>query len=479
MIKDFFDIWMSTFEMATRGAAYGAAKANYLSKNAPGIDVNNVPAEIETAAREFATTYAKRLSNFEERGLHGDAVGAWFMFFKPSAVGILRAFESMSATLQRKGVAESNLPEYIRGNPEALKQWSDNFDERRKMANGMAVMGIGLGYAVWHMAALMGGDDEDNSIRQDDPARWTRYARFDLSLMPGFKDGDVLQIPWGFGPGGFAAVGAQLAAYSGADKNSMGDMLANMWNITLDSFMPFPFSRMSIREKPINWILDTASPSAVRPIIEYAMNTNAFGQNIYNPYYSKYGSAYGGSDNMPQLYKDFSIWLAESTKGDIDWSPSTLAFFANNYGDAVFRFSHDMYGLQLTMRGQKEFDAKRDTVFFDSFLSKASDIEQREYSEAVKKIENENRRLSLFKETNPMVYNQVVAENPAIIATIEHYNKMKSKLNKLNQRGNEIRKMQGLSPKQKRDLLEHIKSQQLMYKRSIAHMVEAGLYSED
>ena len=25
-IKDYFDIWMSTFEMATRGAAYGAAK---------------------------------------------------------------------------------------------------------------------------------------------------------------------------------------------------------------------------------------------------------------------------------------------------------------------------------------------------------------------------------------------------------------------------------------------------------------------
>jgi hypothetical protein len=232
-------------------------------------------------------------------------------------------------------------------------------------------------------------------------------------------------------------------------------------------------------EKTVNWALDTASPSAIRPIIEYAMNTNAFGQNIYNPFYSKYGSAYGGSDNMPQLYKDFSIWLAESTKGEIDWSPSTLAFFANNYGDAVFRLSHDMYGLQLTMRGQKEFDAKRDTVFFDSFLSKASDIEQREYSDAVKKIENENRRLSLFKDTNPMVYNEVIAENPAILATIEQYNKMKSALNKLNQRGNEIRKMQGLSPKQRKDLLEQIKTQQLMYKRSIARMIEMGLYSED
>ena len=51
----------------------------------------------------------------------------------------------MRASLQRKAVAQSNLPEYIKGNPEALKKWSDNFDQRRKMANGMAVMGIGVG----------------------------------------------------------------------------------------------------------------------------------------------------------------------------------------------------------------------------------------------------------------------------------------------------------------------------------------------
>ena len=226
-------------------------------------------------------------------------------------------------------------------------------------------------------------------------------------------------------------------------------------------------------------MLDTASPSAIRPIIEYAMNTNAFGQNIYNPFYSKYGSAYGGSDNMPQLYKDFSIWLAESTNGEIDWSPSTLGFFANNYADAVFRVSHDLYGLQLTARGQKEFEAKRDTIFFDSFLSKTSNIEQREYSDAVKRIENENRKLMLFKDTNVEKYIEVVSENPAVIATIDQYNKMKAQLNKVNDRANQIRKMQGYSPKQKKQMLEHLKMQQLMYKRSIARMVELGLGSED
>jgi len=478
-IKDYFDIWMSTFEMATRAAAYGVAKSNYLSKNAPGIDPSKVSQQVETAARQSAATYAKRLSNFEERGISGDALGAWFMFFKPSSVGIVRAFETLSASLQRKEVAQSNLPDYIKGNPEALKNWSDNFDQRRKMANGMAVTGIGVGFAVWHMSALLAGDDEDNKTRQDDPARWTRYARLDLSMMPGFREGDVLQIPWGFGPGGFAAIGAQLAAFGGADKMDMMDMVGNTINIALDSFMPLPFSRMNPIDDPLKWLLDTASPSAVRPVVEYAMNTNAFGQNIYNPFYSKYGSAYGGSDNMPQLYKDFSISLAEATNGAIDWSPSTIAFFSNNYADAVGRFAHDLYGIQLTIRGQKDFDFKRDTILFDSFISKYSDIEQRMYTDAVKEVEDINRKLKLFEQTNPSKYAEVITEFPAAIPLIDAFNQMRSELNKLNQQANQIRKMPGLNAKERAAMLKPLKELQLMHKKAIANMVEQGLQSRD
>jgi len=479
-VKDFFDIWMSTFELTTRAAAYQTYKQNYLSQNAAGLKANQVPANVEKAAIERAVVYAKRLSNFEERGLHGDMIGAWFMFFRPSAVGIVRAFESLSAALQRKDVAQSNLPDFIKGNPEALAEWSANFDKRRSGAMGMMAAGVGMGYAVWHMSALLAGDDEDNPTREDDPARWTRFARFDLSSLPGFKEGDVLQIPWGFGPGGFAAVGAQLAAYGGANKTSMGDTFANMLNITLDSFMPLPFSRMSIIEHPTKWFIDTIMPSIARPTIEYAMNTNAFGQNIYNPVQNrKYGAAYGGSDNVADLYKDISIFLAEATNGSIDWSPNTISFFANNYFDAVGRFAHDMYGLQLTLKGNKDFDAKRDLVLFDSFLSKYSTQAQRDYSEAVQEIDELNRKLTLFKDTNIRKYTEVLSEYPAGPVVIKQFNKMKADLDKLNKQANDIRRMPGLTAKERANLLEPVKNLQLMYKASIARMVELGLESDD
>ena len=479
-IKDFFDIWMSTFELTTRAAAYQTYKQNYLTQNAAGKTGNQIPAEVNKAAIERAVVYAKRLSNFEERGIKGDAMGAWFMFFKPSAVGIVRAFESMSAALQRKDVAESNLPDYIKGNPEALANWSANFDKRRQAALGMMAAGVGAGYAIWHMSALLAGDDEENPTREDDPARWTRFARFDLSGLPGFKKGDVLQIPWGFGPGGFAAIGAQLAAYGGADKFSMQEMIANTLNITLDSFMPLPFSRMSPIENPMAWIIDTAMPSVGRPAVEYAMNMNAFGQNIYNPLQTrKYGAAYGGSDNVADLYKDISIFLAEATNGGIDWSPNTIAFFANNYGDAIGRIAHDVYGIQLFLRGNKDFDAKRDLIFFDSFLSKYSDIEQRQYSDTVKKVDELNRKLTLFKDTNPVKYLELLSKYPAGPAVIDQYNKMKADLDELNKEANQIRKMPGLTPKERAERLTPIKELQLLYKRSISAQIDIGLQSGD
>jgi hypothetical protein len=48
----------------------------------------------EEAARIKATSYAKQLANFEEVGEWGKAMGAAFMFFRPSATGAVRAIRS-------------------------------------------------------------------------------------------------------------------------------------------------------------------------------------------------------------------------------------------------------------------------------------------------------------------------------------------------------------------------------------------------
>ena len=62
---------------------------------------------------------------------------------------------------------------------------------------------------------------------------------------------------------------------------------------------------------------------------------------------------------------------------------------------------------------------------------------------------------------------------------MNQYNKMKSDLDELNKQANQIRKMPGLTAKQRADRLQPIKELQLLYKRTIAAQVELGLESGD
>ena len=477
-IKTFFDTYMATFELSTRVAAFSIIKDNYIAKNAPGKTGNSVPENVRRAAVEEATVYAKRLSNFEEIGEMGRTAGAFFMYFRPSAVGATRALESIAPALRNKAEVRATLPEYIRRSPERLAAWSADFDRRRSAGQGMIMGGLGFGMAMYYLSAMLapGDDDEgENKILNDDLARWTRYARFDLSALTGNKK-DVIQIPWGFGLGGIPAIGAQMAGLISSNENTPASIFGNVIGITLDSFLPLPISRMDPTEHPMTFIMDSVFPTAARPMFEFMINKNAFGQGIYNELATKrFGSAYQAGDNVPQMYKDASIALAELTDGAVDWSPNIMHFFGNNYIDGVTKISQNLYGMQLALRGQKEFTPKGDLLLLDSFFSKYSDLDQRAYSRTVTDIENLESKINLFKDTNPYEYNDILAKNPFAPTVIDYYNGMKSTLNDLNKQANIIRKQPGLNAKERSLRLEGIKDLQLVYKRNITAQIQMAL----
>ena len=477
-IKTFFDTYMATFELSTRVAAFSIIKDNYIAKNAPGKTGNSVPENVRRAAVEEATVYAKRLSNFEEIGEMGRTAGAFFMYFRPSAVGATRALESIAPALRNKAEVQATLPEYIRRSPERLAAWSADFDRRRSAGQGMIMGGLGFGMAMYYLSAMLapGDDDEgENKILNDDLARWTRYARFDLSALTGNKK-DVIQIPWGFGLGGIPAIGAQMAGLISSNENTPASIFGNVIGITLDSFLPLPISRIDPTKHPMIFIMDSVVPTAARPMFEFMINKNAFGQGIYNELATKrFGSAYQAGDNVPQMYKDASIALAELTDGAVDWSPNIMHFFGNNYIDGVTKISQNLYGMQLALRGQKEFTPKGDLLLLDSFFSKYSDLDQRAYSRTVTDIENLEAKINLFKDTNPYEYNNILAKNPFAPTVIDYYNGMKSTLNDLNKQANIIRKQPGLNAKERSLRLEGIKDLQLVYKRNITAQIQMAL----
>lgn len=469
-IDKLFDGWVYTFELAARASAYSIAKKDAESRGAT-----------PEAAKQIGTVYAKQLANFEEVGEWGKGLGAMFVFFRPSATGAVRAFESLGPMLRTWESVQKSLPETITKNPQALAEYEANWRKQSRAASGVVISLLGAGATLYLMAAGLADDDDEgrNKIINDDLSRWTRVMRFDIGQGPNGEE-RVIQIPWGFGLGGFAATGAQIAGAMSSKSNSLASVFGNLINIGIDSFIPIPVSRINPTDNFAAFAIDSITPSAVRPFLEYTMNMNSLGQEIYNNRQSRFGDAYTGGDNIPDMYKDASRLLADITNGGIDWSPNTMYFFANNYADGLTRVAQNGYGIGLAVTGQKDFDPKRDLIIFESFLSNKSNVDSRQYGKVEEDVLQKQKIINMFRESNPEKYIDYIMEHPYDEAMIATFNKMAGgDLKKLREDANIIRRMPGLTPKDRAQMLEMNKFTQNLLKSSIVSSIEMFKDLED
>ena len=248
-------------------------------------------------------------------------------------------------------------------------------------------------------------------------------------------------------------------------------------NIGLDSFVPLPVSRINMVDHPAAFVVDSLMPSVARPFVEYTMNMNAFGQEIYNNRNSRYGDAYTGGDSIPELYKDVARGMVDNFGVDI--SPNVLYFFANNYFDGMTRLAQNSYGLEQTLTGQKDFDLKRDAIFLESFLSTKSNVDQREYSRMEEAVRKKERMLNMFK-TNPEKYAEYIIEHPYDKMIVDMYNRqINGSLKRLREQANQYRRMPGLSPKERNALLQPNREMQNLTKRMVTYQINTMLDIED
>jgi hypothetical protein len=468
-----FDAWLDMFEMSTRVAAYRVIRAEYEKS------MGKEDADIEAVA------YAKNLANFEKMGLKGKEIGAAYMFFRPAATGAVRAVEALAPV--------KDVKKFITGNTAGLlsKIKEENKDvvgftdadaqliledqgRKAKSAGIVTVALAGLGVFTYAAAVGLADDDEEgrNKTITDDPTRWVRFARFNTGLQSGGQD-LVIQIPWGFGLGAFASMGSQLAAFCfGAQP--VGKTFNNMIDAGFESFGAIPFSKIDKFEHPVNWAIDSVTPSALRPAVEWMSNMDGLGREIYNNRQSRNNDAYTGGDNIPELFKDAARTLYNITDGAVDWSPNTMYFFANNYFDAAARFSSFTYNMAEVTTGQKDFDFKTDTLLFDAYMKAPSNYDARQFSEVKEQVMEIDRkyraystsgdydRLSRYLDNNPM--------DPSIV---KFYNKFNSQIDKLRAAANQVRKDTTLSTKERNDQVRLLVKQQNQMKAAFVQAIGA------
>jgi hypothetical protein len=457
------DLWTDMFEITSRASAYSIAKKNFLEE---GLN--------EAAARTKAAAYSKNLANFEQVGEHGRGLGALFMFFRPSATGAVRAIEAALPAFQKleKGSfgfgspVMSELPPNLTDAEKAT--YKKNFLKRQKSSRYMLTYLMGLGALSYTMAAMMADEDDlgRNKLMKDDMGQWTRFLRFHTP----FSD-KPFQIPWGFGLGSFMASGAQMAAVA-AGHQSIGSALGNVaTQISLDSFVPIPFSRMKIEDNPALFALDSITPSMLRPALQFVVNKNGLGQDIYNDSNRRMGSAYLGGDNIPQTYKVLATNILDTF--GIDVSPNSLYFIANSYADGPMRVVDLLVNSTNLAMDQKEFNAKTDIPFIGSFIGAAPNVDGREFNSITEQVEKMAGRMNMLEKANPDEYVKYLDKNPLHEEIVEFFDKNIGTLNKLRKETNQVRVEPGLSPKERTQLIRELNQEQNLLKYDLIQQFKA------
>ncbi len=479
------DIWVNMFEFASRTAAYSLMRDEFQQRNiAKGMD--------KVRAREEATVeavaYAKELANFEQVGEYGRALGALYMFIRPSATGAARAIEAVVPAFRdmpgtkwafgtTKDVADT-LPEGIRNDPEAMKAFMENYRQQQKNARAMISILIGAGAAMFLLSAAGAADDDEgrNATLNDNMEQWTRYARFhvpnSVSESMGLGKDVVFQMPWGFGLGSFMSIGAQLVAM-GVGNTSMKEGFANITSALLDSYVPIPFSKMPISEMPLAWAIDSAMPTVVRPAVEFIMNKNGIGQDINSASTRRMADAFTGGDRIPELYRDLAVTLFEASNGETDITPNTLYFFANSYLDGVGRIAQLMYNSGT--KTEREFNPRTDLPTLTSFFGAKSNVDAREFGKMETKIKEIDKRLATLDKdiVNPDVAVAYEEKHPMHRDAVEIYAQHKKQLDALRKEANDIRVDQSLEIRERRELLNENIALQNLIKREVLDQVKA------
>jgi hypothetical protein len=128
---------------------------------------------------------------------------------------------------------------------------------------------------------------------------------------------------------------------------------------------------------------------------------------------------------VPELYNQAARKLFEVSNAQVDVSPNTMYFFANNYVDGLSRIIHNGHGMFFTLFGQKEFDPKRDLIFMDSFFGRKSSVDAREFAQIEKRIQEKEQRLRTVKD-RPELMQRYLESNPNDPALVYIYNKLKN-----------------------------------------------------
>ncbi|PJG83755.1 LPD38 domain-containing protein [Caviibacterium pharyngocola] len=230
------------------------------------------------------------LTNFNKTGSKMRGIKTLYMFSQPTVMGA------------------ANL----------IKQLSTKTGQKRFAAYLVS------GLVLYAMVRAMGDDDEGgNTI--DQLGDITRY----IPIPTG--GGDYIKIPVGFGMPQMAWNFAVNMFRSGNGDISITDAAVNMAAHSMKTFAPVSPSEISAAKFPMEKLALTFTPSVLQPIMQNALNRNAFGSQITPGFIQKDKTkAEQAKSTTAQFWKETALWLNDNL--GIDMHPEQIKNLVDGYG---------------------------------------------------------------------------------------------------------------------------------------------------
>ncbi|MDR6384247.1 LPD38 domain-containing protein [Paraburkholderia caribensis] len=321
-----------------------------------------------------AALYVKNTMNFETKGKWGRQLGAMYTFAGPALFDARRMAQSLRSP---RGAA--------------------------LMAAQFAAM-----YGLYGAMKGMSGTDDDGMARLN-KVPLSQTGRFLTLLDPDNPDGKGYKFPVGFG---YQRIALTLAAALHRYADGVDDGKTFGSNIVKDgllsNFSPVEPTDVDPTKDLSAWAMQQFAPSAMKPLLQLAMNQNAQGSPIHKPD-EWTGSKLHFAEGYPgtsALFKNAAKELHDAT--GVDVYPETLQYLMRSYGgngpmEAIraMQLMGEKAGTELT---------PGDMPFAQSFVSKVMNQDTTDFRQnygdlqklgAERKYAEENGLLDRFDAANP------------------------------------------------------------------------------
>ena len=506
-VNDYFKIWADTFELASRSAGYSVIKPEMLAREAKRLGVDKLNPADTQRVEEQAAQYVKNLFNFAEVGKYGREAGSVFMFLRPALTTAVRFHDSFAPMYVGLDTAVGRLPESVRdvdtvykqilrekmiaaklsGSNDAMRTearteaearvkesietFSKDFLRRKKNAQLMALGMAGAGMALHTMATLLSDTDSQgrNKVSTDNMAMWSRNIRLPVNGLLG-KDTDYVQIPWGWGFGTFGSIGAQISGVVHGSQ-TIPDAISNIIPVAMESYLPLPVPKYSPVDHPLAFVVGAVTPTFARPMVEFAMNVDEFGQEIYTNRMNQFGDPYTGGEKLPPMYGQITEALADHT--GVVMEPKTLHFFLNSYADGLARMGATAHGAVSLAMGERDFDPKQDLLPLSSFLGRQSSYDARQFAEMEKEVQATRNRLKMYND-RPEQLEQYINDHPNAQSIVQYYNiEVNGNLKQVREQMKQIERNPEISPREKAEYLRDLRENRDWIMRGMIDSISA------